>query len=169
MKLKKTADMACRVFVIGFVILVSEVFACDPNDPLPAALPPAPNGGIVAEAEAPMGAGESESEITEVESEKVYWEGTYDWETKRVTLHLLQIVPPITAIFSSLSPKEYLSNVSVRIERPREKLFEDVSFVVGDDSVVIDYDTRGISRFIVHVSAAHMSQIKTAEIQIEEE
>ena len=142
------------LFVSLFVILLStNILACDPNDPLPSALPPAPSGGIIAEAKKLINEDSSQNVSEIKEDSKIYWEGTYDRIDKVISLQLLNIVPPKIAVFSPVLLNEQINDIQIKIERPREGRTESVQSKFENNKLIIDYDSVNSSRFIIHISA----------------
>ena len=167
--MRKTNFRRARTILFCIVVMTGiEAFACDPNDPLPAALPPAPNGGMIFHAEPPMDGAESPGE-NEGEFETVYFEGVYDRNANIISLYLLKIVPPKTAVFAPLSPKVEFDNIFIKVERPREGRFDEPDFEVTDHAIHINYDSEGVNRFIVHISGNRAGRKLVAQVQIEEE
>ncbi len=127
---------------------------------MPGALPPPPHGGVVQEAlhqAAHNHAGSAE----EVE---LFFEATY--RDKELKIYPLALLPNKTNSFAALSPAE-LSKLSVKLEYPRTKKTEAVSFKVVGDSLVANVDPKGANRFIVHIAADHAKEAKVAKVQLE--
>jgi len=167
---KKTINQIFYILILaGYPLVAPSLFACDPNDPLPAALPPAPNGGMVSEAKPPMTEASEDDESPEGENDpKIYWEGLYNPDLKMIYLHLLTIQPQRTAIFTPLPTNENITNnLSIRIERPRKGTTRKVKFNVEDNIIAVPYDAKEDNRFIVQINTKLADQYLSSEIQIE--
>jgi len=137
---------------------------------IPGALPPAPHGGTVQEAthNEPEGEHEHEHEHEgkgEPEEAELFFEGVY--KGTELKIFPLSLTPGNTASFVKLSPKGTLTNVSLKIEYPRAKKTELIKANIADDAVMASFDARSVNRFIVHITADHDKETKSAAIQIE--
>lgn len=142
--------------------------ACDADDELPGALPPAPNGGELGEADRVVKTAKPSSEGADSES-KLYWEGVHLKEQKQVQLTLVSALPPKTAIFTVLSPTKEFSDLTIKVEDPRKQRTVSVPFTVKADHVIVDFDGKDLNRFIVHVFGNRPDGAREALVQIEEE
>jgi len=124
----------------------------------PGALPPSPHGGVAAEAEHKVAHKEGAPE------DELFFEAVY--KNRKLEIYPLLLSPQNTAIFKELSPKE-LKTVEVKVEFPRTKKIENVSFALGEKAIEAKFDPKGANRFVVHVSASHKNEVKVAKVQIE--
>lgn len=145
-----------------------QVRACDADDELPGALPPAPNGGALGEADRIDKTETASPDRADAEA-KLYWEGVHLKDQKQVQLTLVSAVPPKTAIFTVLSPTKEFSDLQVKVEDPRKLQTFKVPFAVKENHVILDFDGRDLNRFIVHVSGKRHDGAREALVQIEEE
>lgn len=100
------------------------------------------------------------------EEATLFFEAVY--KDKLLTLYPLVLPPTQKVVFEALAPKA-LSNISVRIEFPRAKRFEDITMATGDVAYTARFDSRGANRFLVHVSVTHGGERKRAKVQVEED
>lgn len=174
MQTKKTLKTIFKnILMLGVVACASlspqKAKACDPDDELPGALPPAPNGGQLGEMEKidkKLNSVDTESASPE---ERLYWEGVYVKKDKKILLSLVKVLAPKTAIFTVLSPEQTFSNLQLKVELPRERKFITVPFSVTKDRVTADFDAKDLNRFIVHVEGVSAYGTRRALVQIEEE
>lgn len=127
---------------------------------IPGALPPAPHGGVVQEAEhkgADVHSGKEEVEL--------FFEAVY--KDKEITVYPLTFAKDSTASFVGLPAKKELSSVTLKVEFPRAKKVESLKATVTDEAIKAPFDAKKVNRFIVHVLATHGSEEKVAKIQIE--
>lgn len=149
---------------LSLLVLAPASLACDPNDPLPGALPPAPNGGWVSEA-ALIQKTEAKKELEG--GPNFYWEGLHSHSERQVELFLLSIVPPKVAVFTKLSPAGEVNDIRVKVELPREGKIFQPPFSIQADRVVVSFDHK--DRFIVHVEGIFKDGARKASVQIEED
>lgn len=127
---------------------------------VPGALPPAPHGGVIAEAASvgghPPAANKDQTEL--------FFEAVY--KDKKLSVFALTLEPKNTAAFRTLSVKSDLSAVTMRIENPRSKKTVAVKPTLGD-SLELPYDAVGMHRFLIHLEFVHGKEKMKAKIQIE--
>ncbi len=143
--------------------------ACDADDELPGALPPAPNGGELGEAERINKISIASAEEIKASKPKLYWEGVHMKDEKQISLSLVAAIPPKTAVFTTLSPTQEFSDLRVKVELAREGKFITVPFSVTKDRVIVNFDGKGLNRFIVHIEGNRADGVRRASVQIEEE
>lgn len=154
------------IFFLALLILAGQpARACDADDELPGALPPAPNGGELGEADRVDKTLKTSSDA----EAKLYWEGVHLKEQKQVQLTLVSALPPKTAIFTVLSPAKEFSDLAVKVEDPRRQQTVKVPFTVEDNRVIVNFDGKDLNRFIVHVFGNRADGAREALVQIEEE
>lgn len=141
-----------RLWLLALFLTTSAPKAHEGHE-IPGALPPAPNGGVLEEAKQkgalhPSGA-------------RLFFEATHK-EGK------LKIYPLLLTkdAFTPLAPKE-MKDVQVKVELPRKKTSEVLKVSAAGEIFEAPYDSKGVNRFIVHVSAVHDKALKTAKLQIE--
>lgn len=157
MKASTMPNLIKRTFLLG-VLAVGPVALAHEGHGVPGALPPPPNGGVVEEAKHTVAHAHDGKEA------ELFFEATYKDKTLKVYPLLLK--PDNTSVYSPLSPKE-MEKVEVKIELPRKKATETLKVSVGQAAIEAPFDSKGANRFIVHVSALHNKEVKTAKLQIE--
>lgn len=128
----------------------------------PGALPPPPNGGRVEEAKHHVEHAEKE----EAKEDELFYEAFY--KDKQLKIFALLLSESDRTMFKPLSATEF-SRVSVKVEFPRAKKFQDLTPTVSKEMIAAPFDPKGANRFIVHVSAFHNNELKEASIQLEKE
>lgn len=142
------------------VITLSQLgFAHDGHD-IPGALPPAPHGGVVKEAEHTTGHLGKHTDETELFFEVVY-------ANNEIKVYPLALQPNNTKTFVAVAPKTALSNVELKAEVPRTKKVEKLTPTIENDFIKAAFDSKGANRFIVHVGAQYEKEMKLAKVQIE--
>ncbi len=148
----------------NFVVLVVFLFAghahAHEGHGIPGALPPAPHGGVVQEAEHKENASHDEKGEVELFFEAVF-------KGKEITVYPLTFPKDSTASFVGLPAKKDLSGVTLKVELPRAKKMESLTTTVTEDAIKASFDSKNANRFIVHVFAKHANEEKVAKIQIE--
>lgn len=127
---------------------------------IPGALPPAPHGGVVQEAEH-----KGEDVHSGKEEVELFFEAVY--KNKEITVYPLTFPKDSTSSFVTLPAKKELSAVTLKVELPRAKKVESLKATVTDDAIKAPFDAKNANRFIVHVIAKHANEEKVAKIQIE--
>jgi hypothetical protein len=146
-----------------------KTLACDPNDALPGALPPAPNGGELGEVKRLDKKTDPTGEKAKSDEPRLYWEGVYLRDQKQISLSLVAAMPPKTAIFTVLSPQQEFSDLHVKVENVRERKIISVPFSVMKDRILVNFDGKDLNRFIVHIEGNKPDGARKALVQIEEE
>lgn len=147
--------------VAGFTLASFNVEAHEGHG-IPGALPPAPHGGVVQEAEhtgADLHGGDAKEE-TELFIEVVY-------KNKQLAVYPLTLDPKKPNSFLKLSPTKDLSKVTLKAEFPRKKQTEVLVPKVEEDAIRASFDSKGANRFIVHLSTEFHKESKVAKVQIE--
>lgn len=129
---------------------------------IPGALPPAPHGGVVQEAEhtgQDLHGGDAKEE-TELFIEVVY-------KNKQISVYPLTLNPKKPNTFLKLSPTKDLSKVGLKAEFPRQKKIETLVHKVEEDAIRAPFDSKGANRFIVHLATEFHKEGKIAKVQIE--
>lgn len=142
----------CFTFSLG-------VFAHEGHG-VPGALPPAPHGGILKEADHVTG----HMHAPNKEEVELFFEAVY--KDKKLSVFALALEPSNTSTFKTLSAKTDLSGVTMKIENPRTKKTEVVKPVIGE-SIDLPYDAKGTNRFLIHLEVEHAKEKKKGKIQIE--
>lgn len=146
--------------VILFAALLSLRGFAHEGHGVPGALPPAPHGGVVQEAE------HKEKHVHEGKEEaELFFEAVY--KGKDLKVYPLALLSGNTNTFSSLSPAKDLSKINLKVEFPRIKKTVTLKFNTNGEAIHSTLDTKGANRFVVHVSAEHAKEVKVARIQIE--
>lgn len=117
-------------------------------------LPAAPHGGKVKEA-----VGDANKKGGHAD---LYCEFTH-------TNKVLKVYPLTLAddSFDSLSPKEQLSNVEVKVEYPRSKKTETLTVSIGDEAIEGQLVPKEPNRYLVHVSALFGKKSRRCKFQFE--
>lgn len=180
--------------IILSLILSSYIFAHEGHD-MPGSMPPAPHGGEVKEAEhAEAGHGHHEKEEKaghenhekeekaqhaheksegshdekkeshEEEEAEIFFEVVY--ANKTVKVYPLTVSPKNPKIYAAL-PTNVFSEVSLKIELPRQKRTEILKVKTTDSYFEAAFDPKSVFRFFAHVSAKHENEEKKAKIQVE--
>lgn len=149
------------LLIVGIFILSVSLAYGHGDHSVPGALPPAPHGGIIKEADH---AGKDEHEGKEEETE-LFFEAVY--KNMSISLYPLTILPNNTNMFKGLSASKDLSKVNLKIEIPRLKKTESVQVKILEDSITASFDPKKANRFIIHVTAEYQKEVKTAKIQVE--
>jgi hypothetical protein len=124
----------------------------------PGAIPPAPHGGVVQEAE------HGGKDVHHGKEEKeLFFEVVY--KDKELLIYPLILGQGNT--FVPLSAKNELSNLKLKIENPRAKKIETPKFEVLENLIKATFDAKGMHRFIVHLNADFEKEAKTVKLQIE--
>lgn len=124
----------------------------------PGALPAAPHGGIVQEAE------HGGNDVHNGKEEKeLFFEVVY----KNKELNIYPLTMGAGNTFTALSAKKDLSNVKLKIEHPRSKKIETPKFDVLENMIRSNFDAKGTNRFIVHLATDFEKESKNIKIQIE--
>jgi len=153
-----------------YVTLIGQkTLACDANDELPGALPPAPNGGELGEVKRLDKKANAADEEFKLDEPRLYWEGVHLRDQKQISLSLVAAMPPKTAIFTVLSPQEEFSDLQVKVEIVREGKIVTVPFSVMKDRILVNFDGKDLNRFIVHIDGNKADGARKALVQIEEE
>jgi len=156
--------------VLMYVTLIGQkTLACDANDELPGALPPAPNGGELGEVKRLDKKANAADEEFKLDEPRLYWEGVHLRDQKQISLSLVAAMPPKTAIFTVLSPQEEFSDLQVKVEIVREGKIVTVPFSVMKDRILVNFDGKDLNRFIVHIDGNKADGARKALVQIEEE
>lgn len=171
---RKTGKLILRqglILLLGMYVMVTgqKMHACDANDELPGALPPAPNGGELGEAKRVDEKSNLAVVKANVGESRLYWEGVHLKAEKKIRLTLVQVLPPKVAVFTVLSPEQEFSALRINVESPREQMFVSVPFSVLKDEVIVSFDAKDLNRFIIHIEGNHLGIPKKAMVQIEEE
>lgn len=129
---------------------------------IPGALPPAPHGGVIQEAEhtAQDVHGGDAKEETELFIEVVY-------KDKQLSVYPLTLDPKKPNAFLKLSPAKALSKVTMKAEFPRQKKTETLITKIDEEAIRAIFDAKGTNRFIVHLASEFQKEAKIAKVQIE--
>lgn len=128
---------------------------------IPGALPPAPHGGVVQEAEHK----ETNLHKGKEEEAELFFEAVY--KGKDLKVYPLALLPGNANSFVVLSPIKDLTKIAVQVEFPRTKKTEVMKVNVNGESIQTTFDAKGANRFMVHVTAEHGKELKAAKLQIE--
>ncbi len=128
---------------------------------IPGALPPAPHGGMVQEAQH---AGEDVHEEGKEETE-LFFEVVY--KNKEISIYPLSLPANKPTLFVPVSVKGTLSKVELKAEFPRAKKIEKLSPLIEEGVIKAGFDSKGANRFIVHIAAEYEKEVKLAKVQIE--
>lgn len=172
MKLKIASTLLKRVFLLTLFLYATltgqKALACDADDELPGALPPAPNGGELGEVKR-LDKKSTSGEEAKFDEPRLYWEGVHLKDQKQISLSLVAAMPPKTAVFTVLSPQQEFTDLKVKVELVRERKTVAAPFSVMKDRVLVNFDGRGLNRFVVHVEGNKPDGARKALVQIEEE
>lgn len=146
------------ILLLALTVIPVRMFAHEGHG-IPGALPPAPHGGVVQEAEH-----KGEDVHSGKEEVELFFEAVY--KNKEITVYPLTFPKDSTASFIAL-PAKKLSAVTLKVELPRAKKVELLKASVTDDAIKAPFDAKNANRFIVHVIAKHANEEKMAKIQIE--
>jgi hypothetical protein len=162
---KKSKEISIAIVLLAILwIKPYSTLACDADDALPGALPPAPNGGQLGEVK-----GLDKDKVVPSE-QRLYWEGIYSAVEKKIHLFAVKVLPPKNGIFTVLSPEKNISDLKIKVELIRLQQFVSVPFLVSQDRITVDFDAKGSNRFLVHLEGKYPDgEIKKAVVQIEEE
>lgn len=162
-----------RVLLLAVFVCVAltgqKTLACDADDELPGALPPAPNGGELGEVKRLDKKLNASGEEAKLDEPRLYWEGVHLRDQKQISLSLVAAMPPKTAIFTVLSPQQEFSDLQVKVENVREGKIVAVPFSVMKDRILVNFDGKDLNRFIVHIDGNKADGARRALVQIEEE
>jgi hypothetical protein len=140
-----------------FLVTLSTSYAHEGHG-TPGALPAAPHGGIVQEAEH-HGTGEHHGK----EERELFFEVVY--KNKELSIYPLTLGTGNS--FTALSAKNDLTNVKLKIEHPRSKKVETPKFEVLENMIRTNFDAKSTNRFIVYLIADFEKESKNVKIQIE--
>lgn len=125
----------------------------------PGALPPAPNGGRVQEAQ------HKKAHAPDAKEPELFFEAVY--KDKKLSVYPLSLGPVDMSLFKAVSPKSELQGVTLKVENARSKKVETLTAKITDSAIEAAFDPKDGKRFIVYVSALHNGEAKDAKIQVE--
>jgi len=125
---------------------------------VPGALPPAPHGGVVKEAEHKVAHAHDKNEA-EVFLEVKFGEG-------KLEIFPLLLEPTNTATFKNMTTAEFAVS-EVKVEYPRTKKTETIKVNAEGNGFSTTFAPKSPGRFFVLVSGTHNKEVKTAKLQVE--
>ena len=149
------------VLMMGLMLFICKARAHEGHG-IPGALPPAPNGGVVQEAEH---ASEDLHSGNEKEETELFVEVVY--KNKEIVVYPLTLDPKKPTAFTKLSPTKDLSNIVLKAEFPRQKKTETLVAKIENDAIRAPFDSKKSNRFIVHLATEFKKENKIAKVQIE--
>lgn len=124
----------------------------------PGALPPAPHGGVLGEAEHTV------KHLPDPKETELFFEAKF--VSGELELYALGLEATNTATFKTVAPED-VSPIKVKVEYPRTKKTEEVKLSPTDAGFKTKFTPKSPGRFIVHVSGTHNKEVKTAKLQVE--
>ena len=150
------------LFVLFSIILSFNIFAHGDHT-IPGAIPPAPHGGSLGEAEHAHKESHNHDHV-KASKKEIFFEGKL--KNSKLTVYPLELEPTKSKVFLILKTQSF-TKVDIKVMDPRKKIVIATNFESMSNQWSINLKGSRGRRFIIHISAIYEGASYKTKFQVE--